>query len=188
METSSRVLFTFLVLVVLVIPSTSIKERSLRKICSKTINKKDCLKLLKSDDRTSDANLKGLTKIAIDLSLKRLRKLVQKIDVIGENTSDNNYYYRYSSCSRNYKYAIKKLESAKDRLESHGHNDIDKYVKDAQQNINKCKNGSLDNSKDIKKIINDAKLACNIVKMTSRMLKKPKKNKHKKHKHEEDTI
>ncbi|GAA0174897.1 hypothetical protein LIER_28185 [Lithospermum erythrorhizon] len=185
METSCRALFIFLVLVMSVIPSTtSIKERSLRKICSKTINKKNCLKLLKSDDRTLDASPKGLTRVAIDLAQTKLRKAIKKLDnnFVEEETSNNNYY-GYSPCSQNFKYAIKKLELAKDHLKSRGHNNIDQYAKDALQHINKCKNGSLDDSKEVKKIINDAKLACNIVKITSRKLKKPKKNRHKKHKH-----
>ncbi|GAA0185419.1 hypothetical protein LIER_32707 [Lithospermum erythrorhizon] len=171
---------------VFVIPSTiAINEKSLEKICSKTNAKQNCLNLLTSDYRTSYVSLKDLTEVAIDVTLKKLNEAREKFDVLGDGISDNNYD-EYSSCSRKYKDAINKLESTKESWKSLNYNNIGENVKDALHNIEHCKKGSLDYSSDVERIIDDAKLACNIIKVTFHQFIHSKKHKNKKQKHEDE--
>ncbi|XP_057479174.1 pectinesterase inhibitor-like [Actinidia eriantha] len=172
MASSSFMLISLALLFMVIAPSFGEKHTKLKKICSKTFNHHMCMKLMKADSRTSDANNRLLTEIAIDLAYNKAQDIYRDLTGV--------IYYSYDSqyrepCSKNYNDAIRDLEQTKTIFTDGDYDRIPDQVSKAADDIRDCKNqfdrSDINDSKELKKRNTELEVLCDMVKASSKYLR-----------------
>ncbi|GFZ17138.1 hypothetical protein Acr_26g0004080 [Actinidia rufa] len=73
----------------------------IKKLCSKTDNRGWCMKFMKPDSCTEDADNRVLTEVDIDLALSKAKDIHKDFDSLYDRTFDSWLKDRYNSCSKN---------------------------------------------------------------------------------------
>ncbi|THG11574.1 hypothetical protein TEA_016225 [Camellia sinensis var. sinensis] len=119
------------------------------------------MKLTKSDWRASDADIRGLTEIAIDLASSKAR------DILVFNS------HRYGSCYKNYQDAIRDLEQTKKLFYDGDYKCIAVKVNDVKEEVRDCKNqfeNSVNYSSDRRRWNKEFEILFNVIKVSSKSL------------------
>ncbi|KAI7994967.1 Pectinesterase inhibitor [Camellia lanceoleosa] len=116
-------------------------HNNLKKICSKTIDQRQCMRLMKSDSRTADTNIRRLTEVAIDLAYRKAKEIHSDLN----SRDDKRVIYPIndgfsSSCAKNYQDAIRDLEQTRKLFYDGDYKRIAVQVNDAKEEVVYCKN------------------------------------------------
>ena len=152
----------------------------LKKLCSKTDNRHWCMKFMKSNPRTVDADDRVLTEVAIDLALAKAKDIHKDLDSLYDRTSDSQMKDRYNSCSKNYHDAMRNLEETKRIFNDRKYKRILVQANDAVEEVRDCKNQLDKSEKDtsnLKKRTKEFELLCDVVKVAVKYLNKDKDGK-----------
>ncbi|CAA3008488.1 pectinesterase inhibitor-like [Olea europaea subsp. europaea] len=172
----SSVLISMVLIFLLVVPSLmchSMEEKDLQHICSKTQNRTECLNLFKSDPRSLNTDIKGLTGVAVDLALNKSNAVHTQYNQLYTDTKNSELQEKYVACSKNYNDAIRDLQVVKNYLDINRYRFITVEIKDALQEVMSCRNvlkkepidpANMDNQNE------EFKLLCYMVKVTSHYL------------------
>ncbi|KAI7995599.1 Pectinesterase inhibitor [Camellia lanceoleosa] len=141
-------------------------HNKLKKICSKTIDQRQCMRLMKSDSRTADTNIRRLTE-AKDIH----RDLNSRDD-------HNRFIYPIedgfsSLCYNNYQDAIRDLEQTRKLFYDGDYKRIAVQVNDAKEKVHRCKNqieNLAGNTSGLKSWNKEFELLCDVVKVSSKSL------------------
>ncbi|XP_057478858.1 pectinesterase inhibitor-like [Actinidia eriantha] len=142
----------------------------LKKLCSKTDNGGLCMKFMKSDSRTVDADNRALTEVAIDLASSKAKDIHKKLNSLYDKTSNSRMKDRYNSCSKNYHDAMRDLEETKRLFNDHDYKRILVQVNDVVEEVHDCKN-QLDKLEKgvsgLKKKAKEFELLCDVIKVAA---------------------
>ncbi|PSR91712.1 Pectinesterase [Actinidia chinensis var. chinensis] len=131
-----------------------------------------CMKLMKADSRTSDANNHRLTEIAIDLAYNKAKDIYRDLTGVVDYSYDSQYR---EPCSRNYNDAIRDLKQTKKIFRNGDYDRIADKVNKAADEIRDCKNlfesSYINDSKELKKRNKELELLCDVVKASSTYLR-----------------
>ncbi|KAI7994962.1 Pectinesterase inhibitor [Camellia lanceoleosa] len=161
-------------------------HNKLKQICSKTIDQRQCMRLMKSDSRTADTNIRRLTEVAIDLAYRKAKEIHSHLN----SRDDKRVIYPItdgfsSSCAKNYQDAIRDLEQTRKLFYDGDYKRIVVQVNDAKEEVLYCKNQieisagyaaietgtSIENSAAGLKFWNkEFELLCDVVKVSSKSL------------------
>ncbi|XP_028079849.1 pectinesterase inhibitor-like [Camellia sinensis] len=169
---SCSMLVSLVFMFMLIGPSFAKQHTKLKQICSKTIDQHECIKLMKSNSRASDADIRGLTDIAIDLASSKARDIL--------NSPYDNRFEGYTSfrrsCSNNYLNAIRDLEQTKKLFYDGDYKRIAVQVNDVKEDVRDCKN-QFENSANYSSYKSDRKrwnkefeILCDVIKVSSKSL------------------
>ncbi|KAL3627493.1 hypothetical protein CASFOL_028857 [Castilleja foliolosa] len=130
-------ILVFIILISITSSSTCHKPNdtyNAKQLCSKASCFLGFNKFKKSDNHSVDFNVKGLSKVLVQLTSEsaKLKSFAKKID-------DWEFTKKYNLCSKNYNDAIHTLEDAKKRLQSGDYN-VCVQLHDAYEDIKSCRN------------------------------------------------
>ncbi|KAI7994959.1 Pectinesterase inhibitor [Camellia lanceoleosa] len=148
-------------------------HNKLKKICSKTIDQHQCMKLMKSDSRTADTNIRRLTEVAIDLAYSKAKDIHRDLNLRYDNRINYHFNDRFSSCSKNYQDDIRDLEQTRKLFYDGDYKLIAVQVNDAKKEVHDCKNqikNSASYTSNIKRWNKEFELLCDVVKVSSKSL------------------
>ncbi|CAI9782217.1 unnamed protein product [Fraxinus pennsylvanica] len=172
----SSLLISMVLIFLLVVPSLmchSLEEKDLQYICSKTHNPTDCLNLFKSDPRSLNTDINGLTGVAVDLALNKSNAVHTQYNQLYTDTTDSKLQEKYIACSKNYNDAIRDLQVVKKYLEINRYKFIIVEINDALQEVTSCrsafKRGPIDPA-NMDYHNDEFKLLCYMVKVTFQYL------------------
>ncbi|KAL7164688.1 hypothetical protein ACSBR2_040564 [Camellia fascicularis] len=176
---SCSMLVSLVFMFMLIGPSFAEKHTKLKQICSETIDQHECMKLMKSDSRTSDADIRGLTEIAINLAYSKASDIIEILKSRYDNTLDtwndryNSFSHRYGSCYKNYHDAIRDLEQTKKLFYDGDYKRMAVQVNDAKKKVRGCKN-QIENSEsystDRRRWNKEFEILCDVIKVSSKSL------------------
>ncbi|KAI8018003.1 Pectinesterase inhibitor [Camellia lanceoleosa] len=169
---SCSMLVSLVFMFMLIGPSFAKQHTKLKQICSKTIDQHECIKLMKSNSRASDADIRGLTEIAIDLASSKARHFLNS----PYDSRFEGYYSFTSSCYKNYGDAITHLEQTKKLFYDGDYKRIAVQVNRVKDDIRDCKN-KFENSvhytsysSDRERWNKEFEILCDVIKVSSRSL------------------
>ncbi|KAI7994941.1 Pectinesterase inhibitor [Camellia lanceoleosa] len=165
---SCSMLVSLVFMFMLIGPSFAKEHTKLQQICSKTIDQHECIKLMKSDSRASNADIRGLTEIAIDLASFKAGDFVNSPD--GYRFEGHNSFA--SSCDKNYMDAIRDLEQTKKLFYDGDYKRIAVQVNHVKDRVRDCKN-KFENSSytsERKRWNKEFEILCDVIKVCSRSL------------------
>lgn len=138
--TTTPFLFASLLLALpfMTIIPTFASENLISLICSKSINPPLCLKALKSDPRSAQANLRGLGQISIDLAQASAKETSRMIELLAKNTTNRRLKGQYETCTENYDDAISNLDDAKNFLKSDDFESLNVYASAVVTDADTC--------------------------------------------------
>ncbi|CAA3008486.1 pectinesterase inhibitor-like [Olea europaea subsp. europaea] len=172
----SSVLISMVLIFLLVVPSLmchSMEEKDLQHICAKTQNATECLNLFKSDPRSLNTDIKGLTGVAVDLALNKSNAVHTQYNQLYADTKNSELQEKYIACSKNYNDAIRDLQVMKKYLDINRFRFINVEIKDALQEVMSCRNILKKEPIDPANMgyqNDEFKLLCYMVKVTSHYL------------------
>ncbi|KAL0386051.1 UNVERIFIED_CONTAM: hypothetical protein Sradi_2999400 [Sesamum radiatum] len=121
------------------VASNRLIDTEIKHLCSKTSNFENCYKVLNSDPRTRNMDARGLAEVSIDLASKKANKTHSLINSFVNKTHDSRLKNIYKSCYSHYNDAIRDPKVIKNYLKSGAFKNIPIQVKDASEEIIKCK-------------------------------------------------
>ncbi|KAI7995638.1 Pectinesterase inhibitor [Camellia lanceoleosa] len=176
---SCSMLVSLVFMFMLIGPSFAKQRTKLKQICSKTIDQHECIKLMKSNSRASDADIRGLTEIAIDLASCKARDILGVLNSRYDNRYDtwkdryNSFTDRHGSCYKNYQDAIRDLEQTKKLFYDGDYKRIAVRVNDVKEEVRDCKNqfeNSANYSSDRRRWNKEFEILCDVIKVSSKSL------------------
>lgn len=113
-------------------------ENLISVICSKSINPPLCLKALKSDPRSANANLRSLAQISIDLAQASAKETSTMVELLTKNATNRRLKAQYQTCTENYDDAISNLADANNFLKSGDFESLNVYASAVVTDADTC--------------------------------------------------
>ncbi|CAA3008487.1 pectinesterase inhibitor-like [Olea europaea subsp. europaea] len=117
----------------------SIEEKDIQHICSKTHNSTKCLNQFKSDPRSLNTDIKGLTGVAIDLAMNKSNAVHTQYNRLYTETKDSKLQEKYIACCKSYNDAIRDLQLVRKYLDINHYRFILVELNDALQEVMSCR-------------------------------------------------
>ena len=115
------------------------------KVCDHANYKSLCSSSLQSVPESKDADLYGLTTIALKLAAKNATEIKNHVDkLLKSSSSDSDSRRELADCSENYQDAMQMIEDSLKALEKKGYNDINIWVTAAMADAESCEEGFRD--------------------------------------------
>lgn len=174
MASSSAMLVSLALLLITTLfisPSVAQQQAQLKKICSKTFNNDWCMKLMKKDSRTSNADDRGLAEVAIDLAYSTAQNIQNQLNArLYKDTDEPELKDELVACSKNYNDVMQGLKRTKKHFKDGYIQRIAAEAEDVIEEVNECDDQleGQSNSRGTKRIrkMNDAvELLCDVIKV-----------------------
>lgn len=147
---SQKIILVTLILTIAIPVSTSHRkkwgesskdtEQYLRDLCTKTDRSEECWKILKPElYRFGDSDEGTVAGAVIDLAIAKSDEIHDKLKQDYSDSKNDELKEKYNSCSRNYNDVNRNLVAARRDLDSDVRRNIAVQIKDAGEELKKCK-------------------------------------------------
>ncbi|KAE9459242.1 hypothetical protein C3L33_08864, partial [Rhododendron williamsianum] len=174
MASSSAMLVSLALLLITTLfisPSVAQQHAQLKKICSKTFNSDWCVKLMKKDSRTSNADDRGLAEVAIDLAYSTAQDIQNQLNAkLYKDADEPELKDELVACTKNYNDVLQDLKRTKKHFKDGYIQRIAAEAEDVVEEVNECDDqlegqSSSQGTKRIRKMNDAVELLCDVIKV-----------------------
>lgn len=175
MASSSAMLVSFaliwMIISMFIAPSSAQKHAKLKAVCSKTFNGHWCVEIMKKDRRTSYADNRAITEVAIDLAYDKAQDIQDRLNDRADMDYEPQLKQQFVTCSKDYKDVVRELEETKNHFKDGNAQRVAAAADDVIEEINDC-DDMLDRlkseeTKDIRTMNDEVELLCDVIKISS---------------------
>ncbi|VVA97964.1 unnamed protein product [Arabis nemorensis] len=154
------------------IGSLNAQKADLKAICAKAKNPSFCSTYMKSNPKTSGADIQTLAKITFDSAQTSASGALTNIQSLAKKETNPTLKKRYTACVEQYKNAISNLNEAKQNLASRDGPGLNIKVSAAMEGSTTCQDGFANLKADPSAVKNnsDFQNICGIVLVISNMM------------------